>query len=69
MEEMRNAYKILVGKPERKRALLGLRCRRKYNIKMDLREIEFGVEDCTHLIQDRDRWRALVNTVTNLRVP
>jgi hypothetical protein len=40
------------------------------NIKMDLREIEFGDVDWIHLAQDRDRWRgALVNTVMNLRVP
>jgi hypothetical protein len=39
------------------------------NIKMDLREIGFGDVECIHLAQDRDRWRAFVNTVMNLRVP
>jgi hypothetical protein len=41
----------------------------KYNIKMDLREIGFGDVDWIHLARDRDTWRALVNTVMNLRVP
>jgi hypothetical protein len=45
------------------------RRRWKDNINMDLREIEFGDVDWIHLAQDRDRWRALVNTVMNLRVP
>jgi hypothetical protein len=47
------------------------RSRRRWedNIKMDLREIGFGVVDWIHWAQDRDRWRALVNTVVNLRVP
>jgi hypothetical protein len=40
-----------------------------YNIKMDLREREWVVMDWTDLAQDRDQWRALVNTVMNLRVP
>jgi hypothetical protein len=58
-----------VGKLERKR-LLG-RPRRKWvdNIKMDLREIRWGGMDWIDLAQDRDQWRALVNTVTNLWVP
>jgi hypothetical protein len=65
----RNAYRILVGKPEGKR-LLG-RPRRKWvdNIKMDFREIVWDVMDWNDLAQDRDRWKALVNTVVNLRVP
>jgi hypothetical protein len=58
-----------VGKPERKR-LLGRSGRRwDYNIKIDLRKIGWGDMDWIDPAQDRDRWRALVNTVTNLRVP
>jgi hypothetical protein len=64
-----NAYKILVGKPEGKRPLGRPRCRWVDNIKMDLREIGWGGMDWIDLAQDRDRWRALVNTVINLWVP
>jgi hypothetical protein len=65
----RNAYRILVGKPEGKRQLR--RPRRSWvdNIKMDLREIGWDSMDWIDLAQDRDQWRALVNTVMNLRVP
>jgi hypothetical protein len=66
---MRNACKILVGKPERKRLLGRPKCRLVDNIKVDLREIKLGGVDYIHLAQDRDQWMALVNTVTNLRVP
>jgi hypothetical protein len=69
MEEVRGAYNILVGRPERRRPLGRPRRRWEDNIKMDLREIGFGVVDSIHLVQDGDRWRALVNTVMNLRVP
>jgi hypothetical protein len=62
----RNAYKVLMGKPEGKRPL-GRR-RWKDGIRMDLREIGWGNVDWIQLAQDRDRWRALVNTVINLRV-
>jgi hypothetical protein len=67
MGETRNAYRILVGKPEGKRPL----GRRRWmdNIKMDLREIGWDGVDWIELAQDRDQWRALVNTVMNLRVP
>jgi hypothetical protein len=68
-EEVRGAYNILVGKPEGSRLLESPRRRWEGNIKMDLREIGFGDVDWIHLAQDRDRWRALVNTVMNLRVP
>jgi hypothetical protein len=64
-----NAYRILVGKPEGKRPLERLRRRWEDNIKMDLREIEWGDMDWSDLAQDRDQWRALMNTVMNLRVP
>jgi hypothetical protein len=69
MGENRNVYRILVGNPEGKR-LLG-RPRRRWvdNIKMDLREIGWSVMDWIDLAQDRDQWRALVNSVMNLRVP
>jgi hypothetical protein len=65
--DVRGAYNILVGRPEGRRPL-GRR-RSEDNIKMDLREIGFGDVDWIHLAQDRDRWRAFVNTVMNLRVP
>jgi transcription termination factor 2 len=66
---IRNAYKILVGMPEGK-ILLG-RPRRRWmdNIKMDLREIGWNGVDWIDMAQDRDQWRALVNTVLTLRVP
>jgi hypothetical protein len=69
MGEKRNAYRILVGKPEEKRPLRRPRHRWVDNIKMDLREIEWGNMDWIVLPQDRDQWRALVNTVMNLPVP
>jgi hypothetical protein len=68
--EICNAYKILVGEPEGKRALGRPKRRWEDNIRMDLREIGFeGVEDWNHLAQDRDQWRAVVNTVINFQVP
>jgi hypothetical protein len=69
MGEKRNAYRILVGKPEGKRPLGRPRRRREDNIRMDLGEIGWGGMYWIDLAQDRDRWRALVNTVMNLRVP
>jgi hypothetical protein len=69
MGEVGGAYSILVGRPEG-RIPLG-RPRRKWEdvIKMDLREIGFGDVDWIHWARDRERWRALVNTVMNLWVP
>jgi hypothetical protein len=61
--EKRNAYRISVGKPEGKRRLGW-----EDNIRMDLREIGWGGMDWIDLAEDRDQWRALVNTVMNLRV-
>jgi hypothetical protein len=69
MGEVRGAYNILVGKPERRRPLGRPRRRWEDNIKIDLREIGFGDVDWIHLTQDGDRWRALVNTVMSLLVP
>jgi hypothetical protein len=60
---------ILVGKPEGKRPLGKLRRKWVDNIKMDLREIEWGGMDWIYLAQDRDQWRALMKTIMNLRVP
>jgi hypothetical protein len=60
---------ILVGRPEGRRPLGRPRRIWEDNIKMDLREIEFGDLDWIHWARDRDRWQALVNTVMNLRVP
>jgi hypothetical protein len=69
MGETRNAYRILVGKPEGKRPLGRPRCRWVDNIKMDFREIGRDGVDRMDMAQDRDQWRAIVNTVLNLRVP
>jgi hypothetical protein len=69
MGEKRNAYRLLVVKPEGKRPLGRPRRRWVDNIKIDLLEIGWGGVDWIGLAQDRDKWRALVNTVMNLRVP
>jgi hypothetical protein len=69
MGEKRNACRILVGNPEGKRPIGRPRRRWENNIRMDLREIGWGGMDWIDLAQDRDRWRVLVNTVMNLRVP
>ena len=66
--ESRGAYRVLVEKPERKRQLERPRRRWVDNIKMDLEKWDGGM-DCIDLAQDRDRWRAVVNAVMNLRVP
>jgi len=68
MAEGRDVHRVLVGKPEGKRPLGRPRRRWEYNIKMDLREVGWG-GDWMELAQDSDRWRALVNTVMNLRIP
>jgi hypothetical protein len=67
--EKRNAYRIWVGKLEGKRPLGRPRRRWVDNIKMDLGEIGWDGMDWIEVAQDRDQWRALVNTVMNLRVP
>jgi hypothetical protein len=68
MGEERNEYMVLMGKPGGKRPRGRPRRRRVNGIRMDLREIGWGSVDFIQLAQDRDRWRALVNTVINLRV-
>jgi hypothetical protein len=67
--ETRNAFRLLVGKSEGRRPLRRPRCRWLDNIRMDLVEVGWGDMDWIGLAQDRDRWRALVNSVLNLRVP
>jgi hypothetical protein len=67
--ENRNACRMLVGKPEGERPLGRQKRRWMDNIKIDLSEIEWDGMDWIVLAQGRDQWRALVNTVMNLRVP
>ena len=64
----RDVYRVLVGKPEGKRPLGRPRRRWEENIKTDLQEVGCGGMDWIELAQDKDRWRALVNAVMNLRV-
>jgi hypothetical protein len=68
MGEKRISYRILVGKPEGKKPLGRHRRRWEDNIRMDLREIGWYGMDWIDLAQDRDQWRALVNTVMKIRV-
>jgi hypothetical protein len=68
MGEERNAYRILVGRPEGKRPLGRARSMWVDNIKLDLTETGWGGVDRINLAQDRDRWLVLVNTVMNFRV-
>jgi hypothetical protein len=69
MGEKRNAYRILLGEPQGKIPLGRPRRRWVDNIKMDLREIGWDGVDWIDMTEDVDQWRALVNTVLNLRVP
>jgi hypothetical protein len=67
--EKRNAYRLLVGKPEGKRPLRKPKHGLVDNIRMDLGEVGWGDVDWIGLAQDRNRWRALTNLVLDLRVP
>ena len=69
MGKERGVHRILVRKPEGKRPLGRLRRRWEDNIKMDLQEVGGGCGNWMELAQDRDRWRALVSTVINFRIP
>jgi hypothetical protein len=69
MGEGRGVYRVLVGKPEGKRPLGRPRRRWEDNVTMDLQKVGCECEDWIGLAQDRDRWRALVSVVRNLRVP
>jgi hypothetical protein len=69
MGEVRDAYKILVGRPEGRRPLGRPSRRWEDNIEIVLREIGFGDVDWIHCAQDRNRWGALVKTLMNLRFP
>jgi len=69
VREGRGVHRVLVGKPERKKPLGKLWRRWEDNIKMDLQEVGFGGMDWIELAQDRNRWRALLTAVMNLRVP
>jgi hypothetical protein len=67
--EKRNAYRLSVGRPEGKRPLGRPRRRWVDNIEIDIGEVGWGDVDWIGLAQDRNKWRALVNSVLNLRVP
>jgi len=69
MVERRGVYVVLVGIPEGKKPLVRPRLRWEDNIKMDLQEIGCGGMDWIDMVQDRDRWQALVDMVMNIRVP
>jgi len=69
MGQGRGVHRVLVGKPEEKRLMENPRRRWEDNIKMDLQEVGGDCGDLMELAQDRERWRALVSTVMNLRVP
>jgi hypothetical protein len=67
--ENRNDYRIFVGKPEGKRLIERSRSRWEDNIKMNPRAIGWGCMNWINLAQDKDHWRAFVNTVMNLVIP
>ena len=69
MDQSRNAYRVLVGKPEENRPLGRPRRRWEDNIRMYLREVDCDPGEWIDLAEDRDQWRAYVRAVMNLRVP
>jgi hypothetical protein len=69
MGEGRESIRILVGRPDGRRPLGKPRCRWEDDIKMDLQEVGWDGVAWIDVVHDRDRWRALVNAVMNLRVP
>jgi hypothetical protein len=69
MGEGRGVYRVLVGKPEGRRPLGRHKNRREDDIRMDLRKVGCKCVDWMEVVQNRDRWRALVSAVINLRVP
>jgi hypothetical protein len=69
MGAMKNAYNVLVGELEGKGSLGRPRCKREDNIRTDITERGWEGVDWIHLVQDRNLWRDLVNTVMNLRLP
>jgi hypothetical protein len=69
MEEERGVHRVLMGEPEGKRPLGRPRRRWENNIKMDHQEVRGGRGDWMELAQDMDRWRKLVGTIRNFRVP
>jgi hypothetical protein len=69
MWERRDVYRVLVGKPEEKRQLGRPRCRWEDNIKIYLQEVGCGGTDWIYVVEDRDRWRAIVNAVMNILIP
>jgi hypothetical protein len=69
MEEIKNAYKILVGRPDGQTPLGRCRQRWEDNLRIDLREIGWEGVEWMYLVQDRKQWQALVNMVMKLQVP
>jgi hypothetical protein len=69
MWDMRDAYKVLMGKPEGKRPRGRPRHQWEDNIKMDHQEVRWGDVDWIDLAQDRNMWRAVVNAVMKFRIP
>ena len=69
MGEWRGIYRVLVGKPEGKRPMARPRRRWEDNINMDIQEVGCGGMDWIELAEGRDRWRTVVNSVMNFRVP